>query len=116
MPWLQGIATSSDCKVASCAARALLHVESAAALQRHLVVRPWEIRVRRWPALLPEQEPDAGGCGLGGQGWMGVDVGVALAGAAARAGARCRWVWAGRERVGGGFANKGGCGGVRAED
>lgn len=34
VPWLQWAAGSSDCKVASCAARALLHVESAAATLR----------------------------------------------------------------------------------
>lgn len=32
LPWLQRLTTSDDCKVASCAAKALLNVESAAAL------------------------------------------------------------------------------------
>ena len=32
LPWLQRLTTSHDCKVASCAAKALLNVESAAAL------------------------------------------------------------------------------------
>lgn len=68
MPWLQNIAVSTDCKVSSCAARALLHIESAGAQQRHPVpVLPWSVAKlpRSPPQLLPQPDPEPGECHTG---------------------------------------------------
>lgn len=52
VPWLQRHAAATDCKISSCAARALLHVESAAAMFRGGAEVPLTPGEERWRGTL----------------------------------------------------------------